>query len=155
MTSGDDSAVAVLGTVAYQHRTKLGPRWRRLLELGSLWSALAMMTPDYGDAPSVEIHWQRWLRWFRARRVAGISSDRSSVNLVDVWRRLERLQRDRWRRAYAAEDKPWARNPDERSSPSLDTTFLDNLFCWLMTEDSTAQGEALEEQRQLVFDLWS
>ncbi len=155
MTSGDDWAVAVLGTLAYQHRTKLGPRWWRLLQLGTLWSALAMMTPDYGDAPSAEIHWQRWQRWIRARKIAGTLSDRSSVNLVGVWRRLERLQRDRWRRAYAAEDKPWARNPDERSSPSLDTGFLGSLFGWLLAEDSTAQGEALEEQRNLVLQLWS
>ena len=155
MTSGDDWAVAVLGTLAYQYRTKLGPRWWRLLQLGTLWSALAMMTPDSGDAPSAEIHWQKWLRWFRARKIAGTVSDISSVDLVGVWRRLERLQRDRWRRAYAAEGKPWARNPDERSSPSLDTGFLDSLFGWLLAEDSTAQAEALEEQRQLVLELWS
>ena len=155
MTSGDDWAVAVLGTLAYRHRTKLGTRWWRLLQLGALWSALAMMTPDYGDAPSAEIHWQRWLRWFRTRKIAGTLSDRSSVNLVGVWRRLERLQRDRWRRAYRAEDKPWARNPDERTSPSLDTGFLDSLFGWLLAENSTGQGEALEEQRQLVLQLWS
>jgi hypothetical protein len=155
MTSGDDSAVAVLGTLAYQYRAKLGPRWWRLLQLGALWSALAMMTPDYGDAPSAEIHWQKWLRWFRARKISGTVPDISSVDLVGVWRRLERLQRDRWRRAYAAEDKPWARNPDERSSPSLDTGFLDSLFGWLLAEDSTAQAEALEEQRQLVLELWS
>ena len=155
MTSGDDSAVAVLGTAAYQRRTKLGPRWWRLLQLGTLWSALAMMTPDYGDAPSAEIHWQRWLRWFRARKIAGIVSDISSVDLVGVWQRLKRLQRARLRRAYAAGDKPWTRNPDERSSPSLDTGFLDSLFGWLLAEDSTAQAEALEEQRQLVLQLWS
>jgi hypothetical protein len=155
MTSGDDSAVAVIGIVAYQHRTELGPRWWRLLELGTLWSALSMMTPDYGDAPSAEIRWQKWLRWFRARKIAGTLSDRSSVNLVGVWRRLKRLQRDRWRRAYAADDKPWARDPDERSSPSLNTGFLDSLFGWLLAEDSIAQGKALEEQRKLVLQLWS
>ena len=157
MTSGDAWAVTVLGAVAYQHRAKLGPRWWRLLQLGTLWSVLAMMTPDYGDAPSVEIHWQRWLRWFRARKIAGIPSNRSSVNLVGVWRRLERLKRDRWRRAYATEEKRWARDPGERSSPSLDTSFLDSLFVWLLAEDSTAtaQEEALEEQRQLVLELWS
>ncbi|MFZ0246604.1 hypothetical protein [Candidatus Binatus sp.] len=155
MTSGDDWAVAVLGTLAYRHRTKLGPRWWRLLQLGTLWSALAMMTPDYGDVPSAEMHWQRWLRWFRVRKIAGTHSDSSSVDLVGVWRRFDRLQRARWRRAYAAGDKPWARNPNERSSPGLDTGFLDSLFGWLLAEDSTAQNEALEEQRKLVLQLWS
>lgn len=155
LTSGDDRAVAVLGYLAYRHRAELGERWWRLLELGVLWSALSRLRPNVGDAPDIAQRWQRWVRWFRSRRISGVSSDLTSVDLLSTWQRLKRLERARWRRAYERNQSNFVPSLDERSSLGLAVGFLDSLFEWLLADTARPEGQDLEIGRQILLALWS
>ncbi|MES0065669.1 ATP-binding protein [Mesorhizobium sp. M0074] len=155
LTSGDGHAAGVLGFLAYDHRTVLGERWWRLLQLGTLWSALSMFGPDYDDPPDIAVRWQRWLQWLRARRLSGAPCDESALDPLHTWQRLTRLERARWRRQMAAEDKAWLRASEhETTSHGLDTSFLGSFYGWLLADESRPEGAELAIGRTAILSLW-
>ncbi|WP_036241809.1 hypothetical protein [Mesorhizobium sp. STM 4661] len=156
LTSGDGHAAGVVGFLAHHHRTALGERWWRLLQLGTLWSALSMLGPDYDDLPDIAVHWQRWVRWLRSRRVSGVPRDRSHLDPLGTWQRLKSLERARWRRRASDENRDWLPpSHEERVSHGLDTGFLASFFGWLLAEDSRPEGENLEAAGEMILLLWS
>ena len=155
LTSGDDRAAGVLGGLAYQHRTELGDRWWRLLEIAVLWSTLSMFGPSFDDPPEIGLQWQHWVRWLRSRRISGVASDITSVDLLSAWQRLKRLERERWRRAFSQRQSRFVRPPDYRASHGLDTGFLNSFFGWLLADGSRPTGQDLEIGRRVLLALWS
>ncbi len=156
LTSDDTNAVGVLGFLAHRHRTELGARWWRLLQLGTLWSALSMLRPDYNDPPKVVARWQRWLKWLRGRQVASTQADASCLDPLGTWQRSKSLERARRRRRMAGEDKAWLRAmSDEAVSRGLDMGFLACFYGWLVAEDFRPEGEELEIGRIVISSLWA
>jgi len=155
LTSGDNLVAGVLGILAHRHRNELGHSWWRLLHLGVLWSALSMFGPSYGDPPNIEVRWGRWVQWLRSRRISGVPCNHSSLDLLGVWQRLKRLERDRWRRDAIENPSSFRRTLDERSSHGLDTGFLTNLFGWLLVDSSRPDGQDLEVGHEILLALWA
>lgn len=155
LTSGDDRAVRALGSLAHRHRTELGPRWWRLLELAVLWSALSMFGPRSGDPADIGLRWQRWVEWLRSREVSSVLRDPTSVDLLSVWQRLRRLERGRWRRMSEHVPNGLMHIPDKPTSYGLDTGFLNSFLAWLLADDSRPKGHELEISRQILVRLWS
>jgi dsDNA-binding SOS-regulon protein len=125
------------------------------MKLAVLWSALSMFGPGFDDPPDIGLRWQRWVRWLRSRRISGVPGGTSSVDLISTWRRLQRLERSRWRRTFAGVENRFMRSPDESVSRGLDTGFLDRFFGWLLADSSRPNGEELEIGRQVLMALWS
>lgn len=67
----------------------------------------------HDDPPLIQVHWERWLGWLRTRRLAGAAASSDSIDLLRAARGLERLQRDRWGRAYASQESSFARSPGD------------------------------------------
>ncbi|SFU14134.1 hypothetical protein [Mesorhizobium sp. YR577] len=156
LTSSHGNAAGALGFLAHRHRTELGARWWRLLQLGTLWSALSMFGPDYDDPPEVAAHWQRWLKWLRSRRLSSTRADESCIDPLGMWQRSKPLERARRRRQMASEDKAWLRAmSDETASHGLDTVFLAGFYGWLVAEDFRPEGEELEIGRIVILSLWA
>ncbi|MDK4715889.1 hypothetical protein [Rhizobium sp. CNPSo 4039] len=156
LTSDDTNAVGALGLLAHRHRTELGARWWRLLQLGTLWSALSMLGPDYDDPPEVAVRWQRWLKWLRERRFASTQADASCLDPLGTWQRSKPLEQARRRRRMASEDKAWLRAiSDETASRGLDMGFLAGFYGWLVANDFRPEGEELEIGRIVISSLWA
>lgn len=154
LTSGDAATVGVIIKLAYENRERLGHRWWRLLHLGTLWSALKSLAPDYGDPPSIAHRWSRWLVRLRGWALADISSTLSVLDLNTLRTRVSRLMRARWRRLYAAQHNPLERDPSGRSDPGLGVGFLAELFDWLLKDNVAAQARDFGDERRLTEILW-
>lgn len=153
LTSGNRPAAVVIGALGYQNRDQLGPRWWRLLQIGLLWSALSMMSPDFGeDEPTVAARWVRRLRWLRTGPLAGRAADAATIDPIKVWRLQQRFERARWKR-QASNDR--LRRPvEERSSSGLQTDFLDGLFSWLVGDQEQAVQAFDPDLRALLLRFW-
>jgi hypothetical protein len=153
MTSGDDTAVAVLFNLAYRSRDALGNAWWRLLFLALLRSGLSILAPRYGDADDIEPRWQRWLRWLRTRRISGISATIKDIDPLGIAERVERFERRRWQQRYARDGRRNVIKPDRRMSGGLDTHFLEKAYGWLFAEGYGLPDPA--EQAFLLGAFWS
>lgn len=159
LTSRDESAVSTLMHIAYTNRGRLGSKWWRLLQLGLLWSGLSELTPRYGDAPCVAIHWVRWLRWLRGRKLSDSTASANSIDALAIARRVERLRAARWQRTGTGEIiksrrfPGGRRTPRRRHSSGLDTQVLEHIFSWLLndTPENSADGP---QERRLARMLW-
>jgi hypothetical protein len=159
LTSGDEIGTRALMALAYRHRAVLGTRWWRLLYLGLLRSGLSVLAPRFNQDDSIATCWPRWSRWLRTRRLNQPGTTVHSIDPLAIAKRIERLERDRWRREYAREDDAFRIDPDERSSWGLSTSLLEWLFGWLL-QDRPGTGDALDladadEHRRLAIALWS
>ena len=151
LTSGNRPAVAVIASVGFRERVALGSRWWRLLQIGLLWSALSMLSPDYGDEGSAGNRWSRWLQWLRSRRLAD-DATASSIDPIEIWNRLARIERVRWRR-QAADRSHW-RAESERYSHGFQTDFLASLFGWLIGDNAQTTAADLDLHRTLLLQFW-
>lgn len=158
VTSGDRQATAALLQVAYTNRTRLGPKWWRLLHLAVLWSGLAILAPRFDDPPQIGVNWTRWLRWLRGRRLDYGSPNSDVIDPLSIACRIERLQRARWRRAQAREKRRSRRPLKARHSSGLDTGALRSVFFWLLQDAPVSQEHQHpsddEIERKLVIALW-
>jgi hypothetical protein len=159
VTSGDSAAITAIFSLAYVNREELGPRWWRLLYLGVLWSALSMLTPRHGYDDDEPAHWVKWLGWLRSRSLNDVGTTAAQIAPADIAKRLERLERVRWRREFKRED--WRRGPpaEDRRSAGLDWDFLAAAFGWLLRDagdPNPAWNDSAEftMQRQLILALW-
>lgn len=159
VTSGDSAGIATIFNLAYLRREELGPRWWRLLYLGVLWSALSMLMPRYGYDEGEAVHWIKSLGWLRSRRLNDIETTAAQIAPIDIAKRLERLERVRWRREFTRKD--WRRGPppEDRRSAGLDWDFLAAAFGWLLRdagEPSPAWSNAAEftVHRRIILALW-
>ena len=159
LTGGDGAAVRVLVALAYRNRASLGARWRRLMYLALLWSALLSLKPRYGDGQEVEQRWRRWRRWRRWYRSRSLAEDAewAAVDPLSVAKRSERLELRRWERRHAKERRWYRRMRPKRISVGLDTHFLGIAFSWLFQEDREVKisGQEVEEHRELVLAFWA
>jgi ABC-type transport system involved in cytochrome c biogenesis ATPase subunit len=155
MTSGDDTAVAVLFNLAYRNRDALGNAWWRLLFLSLLRAGLSILAPRFDDGDDVKPRWQRWLRWLRTRRISGVPATIKSIDLLRIAERVEKFERRRWRERYARDR--WRGDfdlkPGRRMSGGLDTHFLEKAFGWLFAEGYGLSDPA--EQTALLSAFWS
>ena len=160
VTSGDKAGVAILFHLAYARKLELGDRWWRLVYLGLLWSALSMLTPRFGFQVEEGVRWTRWLNWLRSRRLDGIDVTRTQIEPLEIAKRLERLEKVRWRREFKRRDPFRGPPPDERRTAGLDWDFLETAFAWLWWEGekpnpSWDDNAAFQEQRQIILSLWA
>lgn len=152
LTSGNSAASAVIGLLGHQNRTMLGPRWWRLLQVGLLWSALSMFSPEFGDEDRVGARWSRWLRWLRARSLTDASATASSIDPTRIWSLLRKIERVRWQRQATRDSH---RRPEaERYSHGLQTDFLDGLFAWLVGDAGQSVTTFDAELRGLLLRFW-
>jgi hypothetical protein len=154
LTTGDDQVASTIGKLGFLHRNELGVRWWRLQQVGILWSALSMLAPGYGDPNTVNLCWDRWVSRFREWKLSGVTTDRSAVDLVDVWERLVRLRRDRFRRSLPKESHS-ATHVKEAPNPPLDTAILDSFFRWLLDEKFRPEAEAYADCQSVILCLWA
>jgi len=160
LTSGDKAGVSILFQLAHGHRLKLGEKWWRLLYLGLLWSALSMVMPRFGYEPDEGARWIRWLNWLRNRRLDGIAATRAQIDPVEIAKRLERLEKVRWRREFGRRDALRGPPPDQRRTAGLAWDFLEIMFGWLWWEQDNPNPlwndeVAFQEQQQIVLSLWA
>jgi hypothetical protein len=160
VTSGDKVGVATLFHLAHARRLELGEKWWRLLYLGLLWSALSMLTPRFGYQADEGARWIRWLNWLRNRRLDGIAAMRAQIEPVEIAKRLERLEKVRWRREFRRRDALRGPPPDRRRTAGLNWDFLEAAFGWLWWEGEKPNpvwdDEAtFQELRQIILSLWA
>jgi hypothetical protein len=160
VTSGDKVGVATLFHLAHARRLELGEKWWRLLYLGLLWSALSMLTPRFGYQADEGARWIRWLNWLRNRRLDGIAAMRAQIEPVEIAKRLERLEKVRWRREFRRRDALRGPPPDRRWTAGLNWDFLEAAFGWLWWEGEKPNpvwdDEAtFQELRQIILSLWA
>jgi hypothetical protein len=156
LTSGDEEAVSVLIGLGYQNRAALGQRWWRFLHLALLWSGLTMLASRFGDDDSEGVLWQRWRRWLRSRSLSVGNTTAERIDPLDVAKRVERFEYNRWQRRSARDGRRFTKDPGRRLSGSLDTHFLHRVFAWLFVAGAArtiAAGE-LETHRRLVSAFW-
>jgi hypothetical protein len=159
VTSADSDGIATIFSLAYVRREELGQRWWRLLYLGLLWSALSMLMPRHGYDEDEAARWIRWLGWLRSRRLNDVETTAAKIAPTGIAKRLERVERIRWRREF--ERKDWRRGspPEDRRSAGLDWDFLAVAFGWLLQREggpNPTWSDAAEfaAQRQIIFALW-
>jgi hypothetical protein len=160
VTSGDTHGVSTLFRLAYAHRLKLGEKWWRLLYLGLLWSALSMLMPRFSYEPDEGTRWIGWLRWLRNRRLDGIAATRAQIDPVEIAKRLERVEKLRWRREFGRHDALRGLPPDQRRTAGLAWDFLETMFSWLWWEGDKPNPlwddePTFQEQRQIILSLWA
>ena len=160
VTSGDKPAVAIFFYLAHARRIELGDRWWRLLYIGLLWSALSMLTPRFGYQADEGTRWIRWLNWLRTRQLDGIAATRAQIHPVEIAKRLERLERVRWRREFRRRDALRGPPPDQRRTAGLDWDFLEAAFAWLWWEGEKPNPvwddeTVFQEERQIILSLWA
>ena len=156
LTSGDYVAAAVLINVAYEHRSRLGQRWWRLLYLALLWSGLSVLRPGPVDEALPQERWNRWLGWLRTRRLDVGAAAAESIDPLAIARRVERLERDRWRRRSAEEGRCIDDKEKRGYSGGLDTHFLDAAFSWLLGTGAVIASDRAEavQNKNLVSAFW-
>ncbi|MBV8755108.1 MAG: ATP-binding protein [Hyphomicrobiales bacterium] len=159
VTSGDEVGVTVLYRLAHTHRLTLGEKWWRLLYLGLLWSALSMLMPRFGYQADEGARWIRWLNWLRNRRLDGVAATRAQIEPVEIAKRLERLEKVRWRREFARRDALRGPPPGQRRTAGLNWDFLEAAFAWLWWEGEKPNPlwddeAAFQEQRHIILSLW-
>jgi hypothetical protein len=160
VTSGDSPGVSILFHLAHEHRQKLGEKWWRLLYLGVLWSALFMLMPHFGHQANEGARWIRWLNWLRNRRLDGIAATRAQIKPVEIAKRLERLERVRWRREFRRRDALRGPRPEQRRTAGLAWDFLEAAFGWLWWEGEKPNPlwddeASFQDQRQIILSLWA
>jgi hypothetical protein len=160
ITSGDAAAVRTIFDLAHARRSQLRERWRRLLFLGLLWSALWMLTPRYGDRPDEEVRWCRWLARFRNLPIDGVATDAEQIDPLGIAQRLEKLERGRWRREFERRDGWRGPPPDECRTAGLAWDFLEAALGWLFWESDQpnplwSDAAEFQSQRELILRLWA
>ena len=93
-----------------------------------------MLMPHFGYQADEGGRWMRWLNWLRTRRLDGISTRRAQIEPVEIAKRLERLERVRWRREFRRRDVLRGQHPDRRRTAGLNWDFLETAFGWLWWE---------------------
>jgi hypothetical protein len=163
LTSGSAAALSTMISLAYLHREQLNGTWWRLLELSLYWSALTILAPRPDEPQELHQQWARWLHWLRTRSLTTTDASLARIVPLSIARRVERLQRQRWRREFEQENNQFMRDPSDRRSPGLDTQFLKATFGWLLQSPSAeaqASDTTDDEQRIVLlkglldFELW-
>jgi hypothetical protein len=126
-----------------------------VLQLAVLWSALSMLRPEFEDRLESVRRWDRWVRWLRARRVGGETADASSFQPLAIWRRLQRIERLRWHRAFAEGHARFRRPPDERVSRGLEFSFLGAFLSWLLADTANPRVDGIQADCHIILALWS
>ena len=160
LTGGDNAGVAILFHLAHTHRSELGDRWWRLLYFALLWSALSMLMPHFGYEADEGVRWIRWLNWLRSRRLDGIETTLAQIEPVEIAKRLECVEKVRWRREFRRHDALRGPRPDQRQTSGLNWDFLDVAFAWLWWGGEKPNplwddAAAFQEQRQIILSLWA
>lgn len=151
LTSGDNSAAAVVVGVAYTNRGQLGTVWWRLLRAGILWSGLIMLTPHHGDGDDAESIWGVWLKRLRRFPLTGLDATPDDLDFQRLVEGLERLEFQRRTRRYRAGEQTWRGKPERERGGSLGGHFLDILFNWLIQGDGTGNRDL---DTRLALRIW-
>jgi hypothetical protein len=119
-----------------------------------------MLTPRFGYQADEGTRWIRWLNWLRTRQLDGIAATRAQIHPVEIAKRLERLERVRWRREFRRRDALRGPPPDQRRTAGLDWDFLEAAFAWLWWEGEKPNPvwddeTVFQEQRQIILSLWA
>ncbi|MGJ8562826.1 MAG: nSTAND1 domain-containing NTPase [Alphaproteobacteria bacterium] len=155
LSSGNKSAANVIGWLSFKNRDELGGSFWRIIELGTLWSALTMLRPDFVDEKTDTVRWDKWLKSFRSMQIRTIERDISNINISTLWRRLDRVKRIMWRKSVERRHTTYVRyDPKKRPSPSLDTDFFDGFLQWLVSEGSGFPDQDDGDYRNLISQLW-
>lgn len=151
LTSGNREAVRVIGALGHHNRATLGSRWPRLLQIGLLWSALSMLSPDCGDSDRTSQRWSRWLGWLRARSLTNARATISALDPVRIWGLIGKVAQTRWRNQAVRRSRTWSQ--DEARIIGLQTDFLDGLFAWLVGEAASSETPDTDH-RALLLRFW-
>lgn len=151
LTSGDTRATAVVVSVAYAHREKLGSAWWRLLRAGLFWSGLNMLAPHHGDGDDAERAWRVWLARLRRLPLRGPNATPDDLDFKRVVAGLERLDFQRRMRLYNAGDQTWYGKPERLRGGLLDGHFLKVLFNWLIEGGGTGDRDL---DTRLALRIW-
>lgn len=151
LTSESNRVLGTIIEIAYVHQDKLGDAWWRLLLIGILWSALAMLMPGFGEEDDGML-WTSWLRRLRRFRLMDAASGPNDLDITRVADGFARLDFSRQVRAYELEETRWRIAPDRRRNAGLDWDVLGKLFGWL-TEGSGTGDWATD--RFLIGRLWA
>lgn len=145
ISSRDKAAVATFMHIAHQHRETLGAKWWRLLQLGTLWSALSHLMPRYDDPEDTSAVWDRRLATFRKLKIT--DEKPSEIDFVKLAQRVERLEKSRLTR------KKGFKIPKRKHYFGIDTYTLQDIFSWLINRDVEDRTYD-EDELRLIKDLW-
>lgn len=154
MTSGDRAAQAVLFGLGHRHHEQLAERWQRLLKIAVLWAGLSILRPRFDEET---VGWNSWLKRFRTWPLSDASLAIADASPVSVAKRIERLERSRWRREYNGKRQIIYSHipPEQRRSDGLDWSLLESAFAWLTSSTQPASAGDLSEDERLLLSLWS
>lgn len=151
MTSQDRAGASALVAAAYAARPSLGAAWWRLLKICSMWAALALLTPHYGDPPSTLMRWQNWRQRLTKLRVWGVASSMQDLRLDRLALAVHRIDYYRQVRNAAQSDDRFRRSPEFGRSAGLHTHVLQGAFHWLLEGEGTGDWE---HDVALATSLW-
>ncbi|HYW57050.1 MAG TPA: hypothetical protein VE934_08815 [Polaromonas sp.] len=152
LTSGSSAAASSIVEIAYRHRKQLSSSWWRLLQAGTLWSGLTLLSPRYGDDAGSERTWGIWLRRLRAFPLRTVEASIEDLKFSRVAAGCERLDFHRQMRAFKTSKDVWNREPERHTGTGLSSTFLKVLFGWLI--DGPGTGDWSDDSR-LTKRLWT
>lgn len=141
MTSQDRGGAAAVVAAAQAARLSLGAAWWRLLKICSMWAALALLTPHYGDPPSTPARWQRWRERLTRLRVWGVASSMQDLRLDRLALGVHRIDFSRQVRNAARSEDRIRRSPEFGRGPGLHTLVLQGAFRWLLDGEGTGNWE--------------
>lgn len=142
MTSPDRAGASAVVAAAYAARHSLGAAWWRLLKICSMWAALALLTPHYGDLPSTAARWQRWRERLTKLRIWGVASSMQNLRMDRLALGVHRIDFSRQVRNAARSDDR-IKQPLEfgRRGPGLHSHVLQGAFHWLLEGEGTGNWE--------------
>ena len=142
MTSQDRAGASAVVAAAYTARPSLGAAWWRLLKICSIWAALALLTPQYGDPPSTAARWQRWRERLTKLRIWSVASSMQDLRLDRLALGVHRIDFSRQVRNAARGDDRIQRSPEfGRQGLGLHSIVLQGAFHWLLEGEGTGNWE--------------
>lgn len=151
MTSQDRAGASVVVASAYAARPSLGEAWWRLLKICSMWAALALLTPHYGDPPSTPARWKRWRERLTKLRIWGVPTSMQDLRLDRLALGVHRIDFSRQVRNAARSDDRIHQSLEFGRGPGLHTHILQGAFYWLLEGEGTGKWE---QDVELCTALW-
>lgn len=141
MTSQNPTGASAVVAAAYTVRASLGAAWWRLLRICSMWSALALLTPNDGDPPSTPARWQRWRERLTNLPVWGVPSSIQELRLDRLALGVHRIDFSRQVRSAARRSDRIGRPPEFGRGPGLHGHVLQGAFHWLLEGEGTGNWD--------------
>ncbi len=155
MTSLHEGTVRMVIATAHRNRERLGPKWPRLLEIATLWSALLALKPRF-DEDGDSRNWRNWHARLQRVDISDATCDPHAEMLVDLARRVERLHQRRFRNSSKRGHRDHVEATKGRHlSWGLATGVLAEAFDWALNWSRSDNAQVDQPSCEMALAVWS